>query len=108
MEENKIIVKNNEITTIPTKVKKLGGITGKGFMPGQSGNRFGRPKGGLKDYDRQRFLAMTDEQKEAFLAKVAPELRYRMAEGNPDTKTEHSGEVKIMPILGGITQKEDE
>jgi hypothetical protein len=28
----------------PTKNKKLGGCTGKGFMPGQSGNPGGRPK----------------------------------------------------------------
>lgn len=32
-------VENNEKTT-----KKLGGCTGKGFMPGQSGNPGGRPK----------------------------------------------------------------
>lgn len=29
----------------PVKVKKLGGRTGKGFMPGVSGNPKGRPKG---------------------------------------------------------------
>src|SRR4029453_4496628 len=28
--------------------EKLGGITGKGFMPGQSGNPGGRPKGSVK------------------------------------------------------------
>jgi hypothetical protein len=28
--------------------KKLGGITGKGFLPGQSGNPGGRPKGSVK------------------------------------------------------------
>jgi hypothetical protein len=28
--------------------KKLGGVTGKGFMPGQSGNPGGRPKGSVK------------------------------------------------------------
>ena len=35
-------VPNNEATT--PKEKMLGGITGKGFMPGQSGNPSGRPK----------------------------------------------------------------
>ena len=78
------------------------------WQPGQSGNKGGRPKGGLKDYDRQKFLAMSDKDKEAFLSRISPELRYRMAEGNPDTKTEMKGELKIMPILGGVTQKEDE
>ena len=28
--------------------KQLGGITGKGFLPGQSGNPGGRPKGSVK------------------------------------------------------------
>lgn len=30
-----------------TTKKQLGGITGKGFMPGQSGNPNGRPKGSI-------------------------------------------------------------
>jgi len=34
-------VQNNENST---PEKKLGGVTGKGFMPGQSGNPGGRPK----------------------------------------------------------------
>lgn len=36
-------VANNVGTTAPEK--RLGGITGKGFMPGRSGNPDGRPKG---------------------------------------------------------------
>lgn len=78
------------------------------WKKGQSGNPGGRPKGSLKNYVAMKLADMTEEEKNAFLKKVAPELIWRMAEGNPDTKTEHSGEVKIMPILGGITQKEDE
>jgi hypothetical protein len=35
-------VANNEDSTAPPR--QLGGITGKGFMPGQSGNPSGRPK----------------------------------------------------------------
>ena len=36
-------VQNNENSTIQPE-KKLGGVTGKGWMPGQSGNPGGRPK----------------------------------------------------------------
>lgn len=39
MSEDKLAVANNGKTT-----KKLGGSTGKGFMPGKSGNPSGRPK----------------------------------------------------------------
>lgn len=55
------------------------------FKPGQSGNPGGRPKNTLKDYVRHKFMAMTDEEKEAFLKKVSPDIIWKMGEGNPDT-----------------------
>ena len=72
----------------------------KGTPPGP-----GRPKGsggGLKDYDRQRFIAMSDEQKEEFLKLVSPELRYRMAEGNPQNDITTGGEKLPTPILNEL------
>ena len=63
------------------------------FVEGYAGGP-GRPKGsgaGLKDYDRQKFIAMSDEQKEKFLKLVSPELRYRMAEGNPQNDLTSGG-----------------
>ena len=57
-------VANNEKTT-----KKLGGITGKGFMPGKSGNPSGRPKGTMKSYLAKKFIEMSEEEKEEFLKK---------------------------------------
>ena len=75
------------------------------FKPGAewNGNRAGRPKGskgGLKDYDRRRFMEMTDEEKEAFLLKISPETRYKMAEGNPKQDVDMEGEIvtKIISI----------
>ena len=79
----------NQESTIPENSENAVGyknppIKGR-FKPGQSGNPGGRPKGSLKSYDRAKFAAMTDKEKEEWLKKVPPELRYRMAEGNPDT-----------------------
>lgn len=54
------------------------------FGPGNNANPNGRPKGqSLKEYWRQRFYEMTDEEKIAFTAKVGNEVVWKMAEGNP-------------------------
>jgi hypothetical protein len=73
------------------------------WKPGESGNPGGRPKGTLKDYDRQRFLNMSDEEKEAFLSRIDPAFRYRMAEGNPTEDKQITVKVPT-PILGGVSQ----
>lgn len=67
------------------------------FKPGQSGNPKGKPKDTLKAFMARKFRAMSDEEKEAWLTanKVDPNLIWQMAEGRPDTKTEHSGEMTI-------------
>lgn len=65
------------------------------FAKGVSGNLKGRPKGqSLKEYEREKFSKMTEEEKEVFLKTISPELRYRMAEGNPkqDTDITSAGE----------------
>ena len=68
------------------------------FGAGNNANPAGRPKGkSLKEYWRARFADMTDEEKLEFSSKVAPELIFRMAEGNPaqDNKHEIEGEIII-------------
>ena len=64
-------------------------------------NRKGRLDGGggLKAYDRKKFEAMSDLAKDAFLKTLTPELRYRMAEGNPANNTDITtgGEPLILP-----------
>lgn len=66
-------VDSNEKTT----TKKLGGITGKGFMPGQSGNPAGRPKKTLLTEVCEEMLAekledpkMRKQLKDALWAKL--------------------------------------
>lgn len=68
------------------------GTFAEGTAPGP-----GRPKGkSLKEFWRERFENMTDDEKLEFAAKVAPDLLWKMAEGNPTTPTEHE-------VKGAIT-----
>ena len=94
---SEIEVENNEITT-----KQLGGITGKGFMPGHSGNPGGRPKNTLKDYVKKMFMEMSDEEKIKWLKdnKISGIDQWKMGEGLPKSDIELSGEVtkKIISV----------
>ena len=78
------------------------------ILPGQKSlNPLGRGAGQtLKEYDAKRFKNMPEEEKEKFLSTISPELRYRMAEGNPKQDTEVSGELKFSPIYGGKSKKQ--
>lgn len=94
---------NNEETT-----KMLGGVTGKGFMPGVSGNPNGRPKNTMKDYISRKFREMNDEQKEQWLKenKIDGIDMWKMGEGNPDNKTDVSiKEIPIIQVAGEIAEK---
>ncbi len=73
------VVQNNEINN----EKLLGGVTGKGFMPGVSGNPGGRPKGTMKSYLAKKFMEMSEEDKERFLEehKVDGKAQIEFAEG---------------------------
>jgi len=68
------------------------------FKPGQSGNPSGRPKGGLKEHDRRKFSEMSAEDKDKFLATLSPEVRYKMAEGNPHQTTDEKHEVRVVVV----------
>ena len=74
----------------------LGGITGKGFMPGKSGNPGGRPKGtSMKAFARAWLMAMTPEEKMKFLNDLDPQIVWRMSEGNPANDLNVDGEIRL-------------
>ena len=73
------------------------------FKEGISGNLKGRPKGqSLKEYDREKFAKMSDEEKEKFLSKVAALERYKMAEGQPHQTSDSAIEIKPTPMLNAL------
>lgn len=85
---------------IPNKTEEKRNPDGT-FAPGTAPGP-GRPKGkSLKEYWKARFAAMTDEEKEEFSMKVAPDLLWKMAEGNPrqDVGGGEDGEGNIRPVL---------
>ena len=88
-------IENNTGTT----EKKLGGVTGKGFMPGKSGNPGGRPKKPLKEFSMELFKSMTREEKLAFLEKISPLDRWKMTEGNPDQDTDITTSGESLNVL---------
>lgn len=51
-------------------------------------NALGEPKNSLKNYTARKLAALSDEDKEKFLKKIAPDFMWRMGEGNPDTRHE--------------------
>lgn len=74
---------------------RLGGVTGKGFLPGQSGNPSGRPAGSISIKDKVRQYLEDNpeslrEMVEKFV-KTKPELVWQMLEGRPGQKTQLSG-----------------
>jgi len=92
---------NNPENTIETG-RNPDGTWKKGFCP----NPGGRGRNPLKDFSLKQFESWNDEQKREFLNKISPIDRWKMTEGNPDNKTDHTtkGE-KIMYLPGELIDK---
>ena len=68
------------------------------FKAGNNANPTGRPKGKtLKEFAREYLQSLPDDRKIEYLATLPEEIVWKMAEGNPDNKTDThvTGEVLI-------------
>ena len=65
------------------------------YKKGQSGNPSGRPKGSksMKTYVKEKLAAMTEEEREEYLAGVDKKIIWEMAEGKAKQDVEVSGEL---------------
>ena len=80
------------------------------WKPGQSGNPAGRPKGKtLKEYSRDYLAGMTDEERMEFMQGLNKVDIWKMAEGNPETKSDITSDGKAINfILNDDLNKSDE
>lgn len=96
-----------ETTEQVKKVPNPNGIGGFGDNP-QNRNNGGRIANPLKEFQRQEFANMDDEQKRNYLKEVDKYRRWTMAEGAPDTKTDITTKGEKIEFTPAIAKVVDE
>lgn len=79
------------------------------WKKGQSGNLNGRPKGKtLKEFAREYLMSLPDDEKIEYLASLPTEIVWKMAEGNPENKTDiTSAGQPIIQVAEAIVNKNE-
>lgn len=79
------------------------------YKKGQSGNPGGRPVGSksMKTWIKEKLATMTDEEREVFLEGLPKGDLWKMAEGNPENKTDLTSGGAVIPILVKIVDAKD-
>lgn len=103
MDDEDIIEDDNEEQQENSKVPKQ--LQPWVYKKGQSGNPHGRPEGiSLKEYARLKFRTMTPEEREDFFEGMNKIDLFKMAEGNPDTKTDLTTKGEKIDMTGPSAQ----
>ena len=95
-------MENNVDNQQESNGKLLGGITGKGFMPGVSGNPEGRPKQKtIKEMVREWLDEHPDDMISfvKHFSKKNRELAWQMLEGKPQQDVTSDGKALPIPII---------